>query len=555
MKKKLFVLITGALVIFSYISTTTIAFQINYHNIETKTTSTEIITKNLEDINIGLEVIAEGFNSPVVLTNPGDGTNRVFVGDQIGIIHVIENDILLETPFLDFTDKIVELNDLYDERGFLGMTFHPDYENNGKFYVYYSAPKTGSEIDHESILAEYTVSEEDPNIADPNSEKIIYRVDQPESNHNGGQIEFGPDGYLYIGLGDGGGAGDIHGIIGNGQDINTSLGAILRIDVDNGNPYSIPPDNPFIGIDGIDEIYSYGFRNPWKFSFDNDTEELFVADVGQDLWEEIDIVIKGGNYGWRIMEGTHFYDEDLLYFLGLTIEDLEMPIHDYSHDIGKSITGGYVYRKNPDSNLFGKYIFGDWSSDFIEPAGKLYYLVETQPDNWERYNLSVGGSNNINRFILSFGEDEAGNIYVLSKTNLGPTGKTGDVRKIIPDNQNPTKPVIDGPKIGGAGVEHAYSFISTDPDDDDLFYYIDWDDGLTEEWIGPYNSGEKIIVNHTYAKKGFYIIKAKARDINNLESPWGKYTIRMPRTQQVIIFEFIQYILKYFPLLRLLIYQ
>jgi glucose/arabinose dehydrogenase len=377
---------------------------------------------------VEFDIVASGLNSPVVMANAGDSSNRLFIADQTGIINIIENDDLLTDPFLDITEKVVTLNQAYDERGLLGLTFHPDYENNGRFFVYYSAAKEGQGIDHESILSEYSVSG-DPNIADPNSEKIIFRVDQPESNHNGGQIEFGPDGYLYIGLGDGGGAGDVHGTIGNGQDINTSLGSILRIDVDSEEPYTIPPDNPFVGSDGLDEIYSWGFRNPWKFSFDRDDGTLFVADVGQDEWEEIDIVENGINYGWRIMEGNNPYDPDLADLLGIDIETLGKPIHEYSHSIGKSITGGYVYRGIESPKLFGKYLFGDWSSSFVVPNGKIYYLEEVSPDVWERFELRP--SEQFNRFVLSFGEDENGELYLLSKTTLGPTGDTGDVRRII----------------------------------------------------------------------------------------------------------------------------
>jgi glucose/arabinose dehydrogenase len=377
---------------------------------------------------IDFETIADGLNSPVACANSGDGTNRIFIADQIGKIYIIKNDELVSDPFLDISDKIVTLSSAYDERGLLGITFHPDYKNNGRFFLYYSAPKAGEEIDHESILSEFHVSE-DPDIADPDSEKIIFRVDQPESNHNGGQIEFGPDGYLYIGLGDGGGAGDQHGVIGNGQDINTSLGSILRIDVDGEDPYSIPEDNPFVGVNGLDEIFAWGFRNPWKFSFNKETGALIVADVGQDNWEEIDIVEKGENYGWRIMEGDNPYDPDLADFLGIDIDTLAKPIHEYSHSVGKSITGGYIYRGTQNSDLVGKYIFGDWSANFVIPNGKLYFLEETEPDVWERFDLIP--SESFNRFVLSFGEDENGEIYLLSKTTLGPSGNTGDVRRII----------------------------------------------------------------------------------------------------------------------------
>ncbi len=377
---------------------------------------------------IEFETIATGLPSPVAMAHAGDGTNRLFIADQTGIIHIIQNDELLETPFLDISDKLVELDITYDERGLLGLTFHPEYQSNGRFFIYYSAPKTGPEINHESILAEYQVTG-DPNIADPLSEQIIYRVDQPEANHNGGQLKFGPDGYLYLGLGDGGGAGDQHGIIGNGQDINTSLGSILRIDVDSGTPYTIPPDNPFVGTDGLDEIYAWGFRNPWKFSFDKQTGDFWVADVGQDEWEEINIVENGENYGWRILEATHPYDLDLADLLGINIEDLAAPIHEYSHSLGKSITGGYVYRGNTSTFLQGKYVFGDWSTSFFIPNGKIYYLEEIEPNTWERFELVP--TQPFNRFVLSFGEDEQGELYLCSKTTLGPTGTSGDIRRII----------------------------------------------------------------------------------------------------------------------------
>ncbi len=384
--------------------------------------------KVFPELVVKLEPVATGLTAPVVLTHAGDGSGRLFVGDQTGVIYVVEDDQLLSEPFLDISDKLVELDTTYDERGFLGLVFHPDYESNGRFFVYYSTPKTGPGLNHESILAQYQVSA-DPNIADDASEKILFRVDQPEANHNGGQLVFGPDGYLYVGLGDGGGAGDEHGVIGNGQNINTSLGSILRIDVDSGDPYSIPADNPFVGTTGLDEIFAWGLRNPWKFSFDRLTDTLFIADVGQDEWEEINIGVLGGNFGWRIMEATHTYDPDLAEYLDIDIATLEMPIHEYSHSVGRSITGGYMYRGNESLSLYGKYVFGDWSTSFARPNGKLYYLEEIEPDVWERFGMQT--TDPFNRFILSFGEDEAGELYVLSKTTLGPTGDTGDVRKII----------------------------------------------------------------------------------------------------------------------------
>lgn len=380
--------------------------------------------KTIDFINV-----AEGLTSPVAMANADDGSNRIFIADQTGKIFIVENDELITEPFLDISDKIVDLDIVYDERGLLGLVFHPNYEENGRFFVYYSAEKSGENINHEGILSEFRASESNPNLADPSSEKIIFRVDQPEANHNGGQLAFGSDGFLYIGLGDGGGAGDVHGNIGNGQDINTLLGSILRIDINNGEPYSIPSDNPFLGVDGLDEIFAWGFRNPWKFSFDRETDLLTVADVGQDNWEEIDFVDKGVNYGWRIMEGNNPYDLDLADELNIDIQTLGKPIHEYSHDVGKSITGGYIYRGSQSDDMYGRYVFADWSTSFVRADGKIYYLEESETGDWDRYELiPLGG---FNRFILSLGEDESGELYILSKTSLGPSGNSGDVRRII----------------------------------------------------------------------------------------------------------------------------
>jgi glucose/arabinose dehydrogenase len=381
----------------------------------------------LPEVSIGLEPVAEGFTAPVALEDPVDGDARLYVAEQTGLIFIIENGEVLDEPFLDLSNRLVDLNTAYDERGLLGLVFHPQYEQNGRFFVYYSAPTDKPGINHESILAEYHVSN-DQLKADPLSAQVLLRIDQPEDNHNGGQLAFGPDGYLYIGVGDGGGAGDPHGTMGNGQNISTLLGSVLRIDVDGNKPYEIPNDNPFVGRLGRDEIYAYGFRNPWRFSFDFDTGRLFLADVGQDKWEEVDIVKKGGNYGWRIMEGTHMYDEQLADDLGIDISSLDLPIHDYSHEIGRSITGGYLYRGDVLSDLYGTYVFGDWSSSFYPPRGSLFYLEERESGRWERFLLEP--SLVFNRYVLGFGQDEDGELYVLSSTSLGPIGTSGDVRRI-----------------------------------------------------------------------------------------------------------------------------
>ncbi|MGD8395166.1 MAG: PQQ-dependent sugar dehydrogenase, partial [Candidatus Eiseniibacteriota bacterium] len=279
---------------------------------------------------VELETVASGLVAPVGVTHAGDGSGRLFIVEQSGQIRIVDNGVLLPTPFLDIADKLPELNTFYDERGLLGLAFHPDYTMNGRFFVRYAAPRDGAPGEpcfdtsrgcHMEVLAEYAVSPGDPNQADPNSERILFTVDEPQFNHNAGDIAFGPDGLLYFGLGDGGGANDglhedppTHGPIGNGQNIETALGSMLRIDVDREEPplpYGIPPDNPFANVTGVDEIYAYGFRNPFKHSFDDGPGgdgALWVADVGQNLFEEIDLVELGGNYGWVIREGFSCFD-------------------------------------------------------------------------------------------------------------------------------------------------------------------------------------------------------------------------------------------------------
>lgn len=337
----------------------------------------------------------------------------------------------LSTPFLDIKDKMVKLIPFYDERGLLGLAFHPQYTTNGRFFVDYSAPTTTPGMDHKDVIAEFHVSAQNPDVADPTSEIILFTIDHPQFNHNAGQLAFGPDGYLYISTGDGGGEGDPNGTIGNGQNINSSLGKILRIDVDHGTPYAIPPDNPFVGIDGNDEIYAVGFRNPWRFSFDRETGRLFVADVGQDKWEEIDIVEKGMNYGWRIMEGNHLYDPALAQTLHINISTLTPPITDYSHYIGHCIIGGYVYRGVQSPSLIGNYIFADWSDTYFQARAKLFYLNETQPNVWKKMEFFLQDNKPLNLYVPAMGQDEAGEIYVITERLPGSVLKTGELLHIV----------------------------------------------------------------------------------------------------------------------------
>jgi glucose/arabinose dehydrogenase len=379
---------------------------------------------------VKLEKTASGLKSPVLLTNAGDGSNRMFIVEKTGQIQIVQNGTLLSTPFLDIKSKLVKLIPFYDERGLLGLAFHPQYQSNGRFFIFYSAPTTTPGMDHKDVIAEYHATA-DPDVADPASEIILLSLDHPKFNHNAGSLAFGPDGYLYISTGDGGGEGDPHGLTGIGQDINTSLGKILRIDVDHGSPYAIPPDNPFVNATGNDEIYAVGFRNPWRMSFDPETGQLFVADVGQDKWEEIDIVEKGQNYGWRIMEGNHLYDPAAAQLLNINISDLTPPVIDYSHYIGHCIIGGYVYRGTQSPSLIGKYIFADWSDTFFQARGKIFYLEQTGPTTWKRMEFFFQDDKPLNKYIPAMGQDESGEVYVITEKIPGSTIPTGEIWHIV----------------------------------------------------------------------------------------------------------------------------
>jgi len=409
------------------------------------------------DITIRLEPVAAGLTAPVHVTHAGDGSGRLFIVDQSGPIQIVKNGALLPTPFLDLTAEIPALSPGFDERGVLGLAFHPNYADNGRFFVRYSKARTGDASEpcfgtsrgcHEEVLAEFSVSA-DPDVADPTG-TILFRIDEPQFNHDGGTVEFGPDGFLYFSLGDGGGANDglgdsppSHGPIGNGQNIETALGAVLRIDVDNGPPFAIPPDNPFVGTDGLDEIYAYGLRNPFRFSFDDGpggTGRLFLADVGQNLFEEVNIIVSGGNYGWVIREGFSCFDPfnprdppDSCPATGPSGESLIDPIVDYSHEEGGiSAIGGYVYRGARSPGLFGTYVFGDFSAQFGVPGGRLYFLDETDLGGFEIREFQIGHDDvPYGLFLKGFGEDEDGEVYALGSTALAPFGDTGLVERIV----------------------------------------------------------------------------------------------------------------------------
>lgn len=336
---------------------------------------------------------------PIVITHAGDQSNRLFLATQQGVVYVMPNKLDAKTAeiFLDI-ESSVTYRDNKNEEGMLGLAFHPDYKKNGQFFVYY----TTAEEPLTSVITRFTVSKNNPNVADKDSEKEIMRIKQPFWNHNGGSIEFGPDGYLYVGLGDGGKGNDT---LMNGQNVQTWLGSILRIDIDRtekGKQYAIPADNPFANQNiAKREIYAYGLRNVWRLSFDSKTDLLYAADVGQNLWEEINIIKKGGNYGWNLREGKHKFGP-----VGTDPrEDLIEPIWEYDHEVGKSITGGQVYRGSKVSKLDGYYLYADYVS------GKFWALKYNPESGEVEENRSINGESGRSYPIITFGTDEQGEVY------------------------------------------------------------------------------------------------------------------------------------------------
>lgn len=326
--------------------------------------------------------IVTGLHSPIAIANAGDGSGRLFVVEKAGVIRIVQNDKLLDQLFLDIKDRVGANS---SERGLLGLAFHPNYKENGYFYVNYT-DKNGN-----SVVSRFHATD---NVADLASEKKLLGAQQPYPNHNGGSVVFGPDGYLYLGFGDGGSAGDPHG---NGQSLTTFLGKILRIDVDSGDPYIVPIDNPFMSGNVTHEIWAYGLRNPWRFSFDSANGDLYIGDVGQNLWEEIDFLPagspSGANFGWNVMEASHS-------FAGSDSPSFVAPVVEYAHGgDGCSVTGGYVYRGAALSDWTGIYFYSDYCS------GKIWGLHQVNGE-WESRELFQTGAN-----VSSFGLDENGEIY------------------------------------------------------------------------------------------------------------------------------------------------
>ncbi|MAS37876.1 MAG: glucose dehydrogenase [Anaerolineaceae bacterium] len=336
-----------------------------------------------------------GLSRPLYLTHAGDGSNRLFVLEQAGRIIIVSDGTVNSTPFLDISNlSSQDILSSYSERGLLGLAFHPNYAENGLFYVHYS-DRSGN-----TVIARYSVSSDNPDVADPNSAQVIFTHPQPYANHNGGQIEFGPDGYLYIALGDGGSQGDPQN---NAQNPTSLLGKILRIDVDNGDPYAIPEDNPIATVnpDLAPEVWALGLRNPYRFSFDRETGDLYIADVGQNQLEEVNFQPAdspgGENYGWRVFEASIRYSQDA--DPGNTV----FPVAEYNHNNGCSITGGYAYRGEALPDLQGVYIYGDWCS------GRTWATYQDEAGTWQTLADFIP---NTGLAISAFGEDESGELYV-----------------------------------------------------------------------------------------------------------------------------------------------
>nr|XP_005307008.1 HHIP-like protein 2 [Chrysemys picta bellii] len=394
-------------------------------------------------LQLCLTEVANGLRNPVLMLHANDNTHRMFVAEQVGIIWVyLPDGSRLEEPFLDIQKIVLASPWIGDERGFLGMAFHPKHRHNRKFYIYYSYmdKKKAEKI----RISEFKVLASDVNKADPRSERSLLELEEPAANHNGGQLLFGLDGCLYLFIGDGGKAGDPFGKFGNAQNKSTLLGKVLRIDVNgkspDGKPYRIPPDNPFVSDPkALPEVYAYGVRNMWRCAVDRGDPvthkgrgRIFCGDVGQNRFEEVDVIVKGGNYGWRAKEGFECYDIKLCY--NSSLDDI-LPIFAYGHTVGKSVTGGYVYRGCESPNLNGLYIFGDFMS------GRLMALQEDEREKkWKKQDICIGSTkacafpgliSSYNKFIISFAEDEAGELYFLATSYPSAYAPHGSIYKFV----------------------------------------------------------------------------------------------------------------------------
>ncbi len=409
-----------------------------------------------------LQKIAGDLVSPMVVANLD--AQRLLIADQVGLVYVLQPDgSRRPDPFFDLRPKLTKLNNGFDERGLLGLALHPGFATNRRLFVYYSAPRRETcptNWDHTTHISEFTVT---PDLArvDTASEKVLLAINQPYFNHNGGRIGFGPDGFLYIGVGDGGNANDEghdRSPVGNAQDLTTLLGKFLRIDVDHptpDRPYGIPTDNPLINRQGArPEIYAWGIRNPWGWSFDRGGQrELFSADVGQNRYEEVNIIRRGGNYGWNQREGLHPFnpkkpgslsDDELMVpsdrsaFLDPIVEYKNVNL--FAKDpgaLGISVTGGCVYRGRALPHLEGRYVFADWSRQWAVPDGRLYFASRPKDAATKRWSVEPlpvvsHPDQKLGVYVLAFSQDAEGELYVLTTQRTGLTDRTGAVWKLVP---------------------------------------------------------------------------------------------------------------------------
>jgi glucose/arabinose dehydrogenase len=416
-----------------------------------------------------MKLIADGLVSPLGVVEAPDNSGRLFIIDQIGKIWIVDEEgNKKSTPFLDVTAELVTLDPAFDERGLLGFAFHPDYSSNGRFFIYYQlppragGPEGGGAWNNLSRISEYRVSAANPDAADMTSEQVILELDDPQFNHNGGTLAFGRDGYLYISIGDGGGANDVApGHVddwyeendgGNGQDIEANLfGNILRLDVNGSKPYAIPADNPFVGRDGRDEIWAYGLRNPYRFSFDmGGSNQLYAGDAGQALYEEVDIITKGGNYGWNVKEGTHCFsaENNMVELPGCPTEDAfgnelidpVIELNNAANPKGGKVTtviGGNVYRGKAIHGWQGKYIFGSFSQNFDAPNAELFISTPGGSGLWDYDEVNPKDHpNDLGYYLKGFGQDNEGEIYLTVSSMQGPSGTTGKVFKLVPGKKH-----------------------------------------------------------------------------------------------------------------------
>jgi glucose/arabinose dehydrogenase len=406
-------------------------------------------------VKVKLEEYVGGLTHPLAMVTIPDGSGRKAVIEQHGLVRIIDaRGRLLPEPFLNIQHRLVHLEPFFEEQGLLGIAFHPNYRQNGKFYIAYSAPLSGdATLDkklwwaHTNTVSEMTVSKDNPNKANSRNEKIISQIDWPQFNHNGHWMDFGPDGKLYVSTGDGGYANDWgigHNVTtGNGQDLKTPLGKMLRFDVDKTGDDNVPTDNPFVGRPDTDPlIWAYGLRNPWRCSFDmGGQRELICGDVQQDSFEEVSVITRGGNFGWRRMEADKCFDyvNPKVHPASCDQTGLTLPILVYKNCtaqpqgcLGISVTGGYVYR-GAHQPWAGKYIFGDWSKSFDVMDGQLFFGTKGADGKWTMEVAQVDGMKPL-PYILAFAQDDRGEVYALTSISTGPVGGHDKIYRIVPAN-------------------------------------------------------------------------------------------------------------------------